>query len=118
MKKNLHSVQKNRYYVLSRFAYCHRVEDQWILESPLADSFVILEDIRAIAVVFLFTDPHRTIDIPAKVPGLTKKNALQLFELFYKAGAISPVNEKDESLSQWEFHDLLFHARSRTGRHS
>jgi SagB-type dehydrogenase family enzyme len=118
MKKPLNSVQKDRYYVLSRFAYCHRVEDRWILESPLGHASVILEDIREIAVLFLLTNPHRSIDIPAKVPGVTKKDALQLFELFYNAGALSAADEKDESLEQWEFHDLVFHARSRTGRHS
>jgi len=118
MKKTHHTVQKDRYYILSRFAYCHRFEDQWILESPLADSFVILEDIRAVAVLFLLTDPHRSSDIPAKVPGLSSKEALHLFQLFYDAGALSVADEKDESLEQWEFHDLLFHARSRTGRHS
>lgn len=118
MKKTLHSVQKNRYYVLSRFAYCHRIDNRWILESPLGHAVVILEDIRAIAVLFLLTDPHRSIDIPAKVPGVTKKDALQLFELFYNAGALSVADKKNDTLEQWEFHDLLFHARSRTGRHS
>jgi oxazoline/thiazoline dehydrogenase len=118
MKKTLDSVQKDRYYILSRFAYCHRVEDRWILESPLGHAPVILQDIREIAVLFLLTDPHRSIDIPTKVPGVTKKDALQLFDLFYKAGALSVVDEKNDALDQWEFHDLLFHARSRTGRHS
>jgi oxazoline/thiazoline dehydrogenase len=117
MKKTLHSVKEDRYYILSRFAYCHRIEDYWILESPLGHASVILEDIREIAVLFLLTNPHRSVDVAAKVPGLSKKNALHLFQLFYNAGALSVADEKDESLEQWEFHDLLFHARSRTGRH-
>lgn len=118
MKKTFNYVQKSRYYVLSRFAYCHRVEDRWILESPLGHASVILEDIREIAVLFLLTHPHRSVDVPSKVPGLSQKEALHLFQLFYNAGALSVADEKDESLRQWEFHDLLFHARSRTGRHA
>jgi oxazoline/thiazoline dehydrogenase len=114
MKKSLHSIKKDRYYVLSRFAYCHRVQDQWILESPLSNAAVILEDIREIALLFLLTQPQRPIDIP----GLSTKTAMQLFQLFYDAGALSVADENDQALAQWEFHDLLFHARSRTGRHA
>jgi oxazoline/thiazoline dehydrogenase len=111
-------IQPQQRFVLSRFAYCHRIDDEWILESPLSHAVLILQDIRALAVLFLLTRPHRVLDVPAKVPGVSKKEALQLFELLYNAGAISLVDEKDEALSQWEFHDLLFHTRSRTGRHS
>ncbi len=111
-------VQSRQRFVLSRFAYCHRIDDEWILESPLSHAIVILQDIRAVAVVFLLTDPHRSIDVAAKVPGLSKQEALHLFGLFYNAGALSTADEKNEALAQWEFHDLLFHVRSRAGRHS
>jgi oxazoline/thiazoline dehydrogenase len=114
MKKTRHSVQNDRYYVLSRFAYCHRVDDQWILESPLSDQSIVLSDIRAVSLLFLLTEPKRPIDIP----DLSTKTAMQLFQLFYDAGALSVADEKDDALAQWEFHDLLFHTRSRTGRHS
>ncbi|MCI0612695.1 dehydrogenase, partial [bacterium] len=111
-------IQSRQRFVLSRFAYCHRIDGEWILESPLSHAFVILQDVRAVAVVFLLTDPHCSIDVAAKVPGLSKKAALHLFELFYNAGTLSTADEKNEALIQWEFHDLLFHTRSRTGRHA
>lgn len=116
LKRNCIHAQKS--YVLSRFAYCHRIEDEWILESPLAHAFVILHDIRAVNIVFLLSRPHRTADIPAKLPGISKKAVTELLELLYNAGALSSADEKNEPLLQWEFHDLLFHTRSRTGRHS
>jgi oxazoline/thiazoline dehydrogenase len=106
-------IRPRKRFVLSRFAYCHRIDNQWILESPLSHAVVILHDIRAIALLFLLTQPQRPIDIP----DLSTKTSMQLFELFYNAGALSAVNEKSE-LQQWEFHDLLFHTRSRTGRHA
>src|SRR5262245_51752852 len=114
---NSNCVQKDRQYVLSRFAYCHRIEDEWILESPLSHAVVILHDIRAIHALFLLIRPHRAVDLAAKVPGLTKKVALELFEFLYNAGVLASVDESDELL-QWEFHDLLFHSRSRAGRHA
>jgi SagB-type dehydrogenase family enzyme len=111
-------IQSQQRFVLSRFAYCHRIEDEWILESPLSHAVVILHDIRAIAVLFLLNQPQRVSDVSGKVPDLSKKDALLLFELLFNAGVLSTADENNEALSQWEFHDLLFHTRSRTGRHA
>lgn len=107
-------IKSSHHYVLSRFAYCHRVDDQWILESPQGHAVVILHDSRALQILFLLTQPQRPIDIP----DLNIKAVMDLFELFYNAGALSRANEKNEKLTHWEFHDLLFHTRSRTGRHA
>ena len=107
-------IKPSQRYVLSRFAYCHRIDDEWILESPLGHAVVILHDSRALQILFLLIQPQRPMDIP----DLSIKAVMHLFELFYNAGALSLANEKNDTLTHWEFHDLLFHARSRTGRHS
>jgi SagB-type dehydrogenase family enzyme len=44
---------------------------------------------------------------------------LELLALMISAAVIHPVaSPEDESLATWEFHDLLFHSRSRAGRHN
>jgi SagB-type dehydrogenase family enzyme len=56
--------------------------------------------------------------------GMTPSLASAFLSLLASAGAAAPCSaegllpeEEDPALRQWEFHDLLFHSRSREGRH-
>jgi SagB-type dehydrogenase family enzyme len=85
---------------LSRFAHLRRVDGELGLETPLAPYRVVLHDWRGPA---LLADPP---------PGLVEAEALEAFlEMLEEAGML------DEDPPMWEFHDLVFHAGSRLGRH-
>ena len=86
---------------------------------------VFLHDSRAAAALALLAVPHTAAELAVELAGLDILGATGLLSLLFSAGAAFVCNTQggiaeDESvpLQQWEFHDLLFHHRSRTGRHS
>ena len=109
-------------YALSRFAYLRADGGELLLESPRALARVVLHDSRAAAVVQLLAR-SRTLDDLTQESSLSIDVLRDLLELFVttrmalqlQPGAAS--GEEESSLQTWEFHDLLFHARSRAGRH-
>lgn len=118
-------VDRRKAFVLSRFACLRREGQSLILESPLAHAHVVLHHSAAAAcVAALSTAARRAKDVAALVEGVSVEIALKFLEFLYNAGAISNVDpqgiseeEHDPALRGWEFHDLLFHSRSRVGRH-
>jgi SagB-type dehydrogenase family enzyme len=111
-------------YVLSRFAYIHRLDSELVVESPLAHARLKLDDWRAAALMHLLVQPRHTADILGSIDSLDLDAVEQLLTLLLGAGLVRQLNdngksaeEDDIALQVWEFHDLLFHARSRCGRH-
>lgn len=78
--------------VLCRFAILRRQGDEWVIESPRTSSRVVLPDLAGFSA-----------------------NWPPLLDLLGEAGLLQ--SEESPALRQWEPHDLLFHARSRLGRH-
>jgi hypothetical protein len=117
-------VAAGRAYVLSRFAYIHCAGGAVMLESPLAPARIVLHDWRAAAVVHLLAEPRRVEDLRAQMPHVAEDTARALLALLLAArmaaeataGGSSAADEA-VALRSWEFHDLLFHARTRGGRH-
>jgi SagB-type dehydrogenase family enzyme len=117
-------IARGREYMLSRFAYLRREGGEMMLESPLAPARILVHDWRAAAIVHLLAEPRRLEDLQAQIPDLTEEAARALLALFLAARMAASANQSggcaaDDSsaLRSWEFHDLLFHARSRGGRH-
>jgi SagB-type dehydrogenase family enzyme len=113
----------DREYVLSRFVYGHREVREFVLESPLSHGRVILHDARAAGLVQVLATAHRTAEFAALVPGLSPRAAEMVTALLLNSAMVQELNglgliSEDESsvLQCWEFHDLLFHTRSRAGR--
>jgi SagB-type dehydrogenase family enzyme len=111
-------------YVLSRFAYMHRLDDKLVVESPLAHARLTSYDSRAAVLLYLLVQPRRMSDILESISSLGADAVDQVLTLLVGAGLARELNDKgvtveeeDPALQVWEFHDLLFHARSRTGRH-
>jgi SagB-type dehydrogenase family enzyme len=111
-------------YVLSRFAYCRKDQDQLLLESPLSHAEVILADWKGAAIVAELARPQTVREIGAKIPSISEETIQQFFSLLLSTEILGEVREggkvqeeENETLVQWEFHDLLFHSRTRTGRH-
>jgi SagB-type dehydrogenase family enzyme len=116
-------LEPDRPYVLSRFAYMRAEAGQVLLESPLAHAQIVLHDPRAAALVHALARP--TTDLSRHPYGLAGDAALRVVELLLNADLIgeaddagTAVCDRAAALQSWEFHDLLFHARSRLGRHS
>lgn len=112
-------------YMLSRFAYCHQVEGQLRLESPLSQTQVLLIDWKGAALLCQLARPHSCSELVTGVPGISLETVKQFVSLLSSTQMLSKVHEDgtiteqaNTTLAQWEFHDLLFHTRSRLGRHA
>ena len=113
-----------RSYVLSRFAWVQRRGDVLALESPLAPARIVLHDQRAVALIHALAQPGNAAEIRGRVADLPGEAVTPFLGLLAHAGAARAVGEDgatiedtDPALCCWQFHDLLFHARSREGRH-
>ena len=103
--------------VLSRFAWLRRDGEQLIVESALAAGTIALVHPNAARFVTSFGAPT-TIAAAASDAGVGERAARALATLLLGCGALV-LGDADEDrlpLAVWEFHDLLFHARSRAGR--
>jgi SagB-type dehydrogenase family enzyme len=110
-------VVAGRCYVLSRFAYLSRPGGEVIVESPLAHARVVLNDCRAAALVGALAAGGTTEELSERAGGLPAGAVNGVLSLLLRAGLLGEAGaEEDAALQTWEFHDLLFHARSRTGR--
>jgi SagB-type dehydrogenase family enzyme len=111
-------------YVLSRFAYIHQIDGQLLLESPLSQVQVLLTEWRGAAFITQLAKPQDYYSLTSQIPGITEEVAKQLVSLLLSTQMISEIqanriNEQENAvLKQWNFHDLLFHSRSRKGRHT
>jgi oxazoline/thiazoline dehydrogenase len=118
----LREAEFDRTYILSRFAYCRSEKDRAVMESPLSKMQVILSDWRGGAIVTSLAQPQNCGELSAKIPAISAATVRGFLGLLLSAGMLDKVTENEqqttsEALAQWEFHDLLFHSRSRTGRH-
>ena len=84
-----------------------------MLESPLAHARVVLHDWRAAAFVHDLARGRRPAGGGDPVP-IAGDTAAQLMTVLLHAGILA---DETPALRAWEFHDLLFHSRSRLGRH-
>ncbi|NEP00033.1 MAG: SagB/ThcOx family dehydrogenase [Symploca sp. SIO2E9] len=112
-------------YVLSRFAYSHKEQEQLVLASPLVSAQIILANWKSAAVIAELSKPQTCQELCTKIPGISQQ-IMQLFlSLLLSTKMLSEVKmdgkaeeETNKNLISWEFHDLLFHCRHRNGKHS
>jgi oxazoline/thiazoline dehydrogenase len=119
------SATADRPFVLSRFTYLRRDGARLVAESPLAHAYWILHGTRGAALFAALGTPVAAPDLADRVAGLEPAEAEAVLQLLAEEGLLSPVDaageareDGDGELLSWEFHDLLFHARSRAGRHA
>ncbi|GET39755.1 SagB family peptide dehydrogenase [Microseira wollei] len=117
-------VSAERSYVLSRFAYLHRQNSQIVLESPLSKVQLVIPDWRGGAILAELNQPCSYSQLCQKISGISANAVQQFLNLLDAAKMLSEVKiegeiaeDKQDALVQWEFHDLLFHSKVRTGRH-
>jgi SagB-type dehydrogenase family enzyme len=104
---------------LSRFAYLRRDGEVLVLESPRVRARVVLAA-QALPLVASLAAPLPPRDAAARLPEPERPGGLALMALLARAGLVveaeeggATQEERDPRLALWEFHDLLFHARSR-----
>jgi SagB-type dehydrogenase family enzyme len=110
--------------VLSRFAYMRRRGNEIVLESPRADVlFKICNPKIATALATLFTPQQiKQLSWQDAFPGVELLALLVDCRILFGTKATNDSglrpDEGDDNLVLWDFHDLLFHARSTEGRHA
>ena len=110
--------------VLSRFAYMRRRANDIVLESPRAGALFKICNPKIAAALAMLSTPQQIRRL-RRHPGFPEIELLALLvdcQILFKTGAaggdgLRPA-EGDDSLVLWDFHDLLFHARSTEGRHA
>ena len=107
---------------LSRFAYLRRRGNEMVLESPRAGALFRIGDLKIAAALAQLASPQK-IGKFRKAPGFPGIELLALLldcQILFKVESGKEANlrwsEGDDDLVLWDFHDLLFHARSTEGR--
>lgn len=100
----------------SRFALMRRVGERMVIETARSAVRIVIDDLRAVAFIAAMSVPSRFGDC-ATSSGLSAGEAAALGSLLLSCGVFADEDEENGALAWWDFHDLLFHARSRVGRH-
>jgi SagB-type dehydrogenase family enzyme len=106
-------------YQLSRFAYLRTDREKLLLESPLVHCHIELTDADSLPVLYQL---RKRISGAAIMDDSLGPRAREISLLLLFAGFLDEAGGSEREaayahLRQWEFHDLLFHATSRVGRH-
>ena len=108
---------------LSRFAYMRRRANDLVLELPRAGALYKIGEPKIAAALAALTVPQKVRELRRHkdFSGLALLSLLVDCQILFKVGAGSDglrADEGDNDLMLWDFHDLLFHARSTEGRHA
>jgi SagB-type dehydrogenase family enzyme len=110
--------------VLSRFAYMRRRGSDIVLESPRAGALFRLRDPNIAAALALLSKPQHIKQLRRyeSFPGTEFLALLVDCQILFRTETADDgglrSTEGDDNLVLWDFHDLLFHARSTEGRHA
>lgn len=109
--------------VLSRFAYLRRRDQEMVLESPRAGALFRICDPQMAAAIAALATPRSVKRLRRE--GFKDTELLAVLagcQIILKVADGENGNlrqaEGDDDLVFWDFHDLLFHARSTEGRHA
>ncbi len=110
--------------VLSRFAFLRRRGDAMVLESPRAGALLRICNPQIVAALARLSTPQQLKRFRRQegFPGVELLALLLdcriLFKVEHSDERSLRTAEGDPDLVLWDFHDLLFHARSTEGRHA
>ncbi len=111
-------------YTLSRYAYLHREHDEMVVESPLSHGKITLYSREASGIITELAGVQTLEALCNALSELAPDTVFLFLKMLLGAGFACDIKdgkdcpEETDTLMQWDFHDLLFHARSRFGRHA
>ncbi len=106
---------------ISRFTYIHQYNGEMMVRNPKEFCYLTIKDAAVLNLVFQCNNviEKKALNYSSSLTG--QEDAV--FLMLVKAGIILPCDvnnqtseEKDSTLRQWDFHDLLFHSTARMGR--
>jgi SagB-type dehydrogenase family enzyme len=108
--------------VLSRFAYMRRRANEMVLESPRAAALFKICNPKLAACFVKLSTPQKVKQLRRDRFPVALLALLVDCQILFKVKAamdsgLRPT-EGDDNLVLWDFHDLIFHARSTEGRHA
>ena len=109
---------------LSRFAYMRRRGSDLVLESPCSGALFRICDAKLAAMLAMLVTPQplKKLRQQHDSAGIELIALLVDCQILFKVDAVHGgglrPSEGNDSLVLWDFHDLLFHARSTEGRHA
>lgn len=110
--------------VLSRFSFLHKVGNVMMLESPLTPAVITLPGWQGAAIIGYISTSQTRDSTSTTFASVPRESVSLLLRMLIGAGFASAVAHEElpgsesDALAGWEFHDLVFHARSRMGRHA
>jgi SagB-type dehydrogenase family enzyme len=93
-------------YTLSRFALMRRDGNRFVFETSLSEARITIEDERVLSIA-----------LPDRKSDLSPDESLAVRTLFRACSMLTEEGEDEGPLAYWSFNDLLFHSRTRLGRH-
>lgn len=119
-------IQPDQQYRMSRFTYIRRNEDgSTCVESPLSHARIKLEHTRAASFMYQLGQAVTPLELAQALPEEDSESITSFLALLVMGNFVSPttcegqlITENNETLMHWDFHDLVFHSRSRAGRHN
>lgn len=102
-------------FKLSRFTLCRPKDGDFVIETPLNPVRVRFLTEAGLHFFYAFCTPHTLEEVFERFPHLEEDSLRETFFLLTSAGILTNESETT-AVSQWEFHDLYFHSRSRRGR--
>ena len=101
---------------LSRFAYLHQENQQFVLESPRSKSKIVLLDWRVTGLIAKLAQSHQEFSVDDFVDIQLDTEVVHLLLHLLIATEMIDVAPEDSTVTQWRFHNLLFHRRTRSDR--
>lgn len=109
---------------LSRFGVARRDGDRFVIETPLGSDRVVISDGRIAALLPYLVTPRSCEALAQEIRGLPTEVVQAVVGYLAASGLVAECDaelsipeERSPVLRQWEYHDLLFHSRSRRGAH-
>ncbi len=103
-------------YQLSPFAYGHCDQGYFRLESPLAFTRITILNVYCSLLLTELAAPRSCSELATIFSEFSASKIQAFVGLLLGSGMLVQSHERSDSLHYWDFHDLLFHSRSRGGR--